>query len=1494
MALTRLAEGINLQVGGAGTGNGYLLDLLDTAFDTQGNLYTLEGGATFTLSNGVVFTGNRRIQKFNPGQFNPALFVPNKTNDVDRDAAIAQNNANMFVTKFSLADAGLGANNNTQRFAITSDGHFWVPISKAGIVKRFNAAGVEQNANARISIPRAFAIKRGFISGSERLFVIGSSGNTVENQVHVIDPATNEVTPITLGKNMTGVSDLAIHPIDGRIVVQANVRQIHIFSPGGTYQRSIGSATTVGTQDGSEVMHRVEFDSQGNLYTMAPGNPGRIMKFDAQLKTVSSRGGQWGFADPWSIHSGYIPLKVDPSDNVWIGSIRVHDPAGVNFSAYHFSPAEARLNADYLSLQQSGVTQNSALLQGLTTTITSEAPYGIQYDKAPFALTFRVAPGVRLLSSIDVDYWIVDIERRVRQSGAFSVALVDGVAATHPITYEPTDYHWFDVIYRIKSEGEVLASYSKQFGTTPFTEADNMRVLAQGDAIGGWSDAAMQKFAGLPCQRISCVASVSGQTRAQAVAERVLMKNRAVAEGNTWFCQFVGESDLAPDCITDYVNAMPPGTLWEILNEPDISGMLMPTYVQNHLIPAATLIKQLDPTAKIMAPSLCGFNLPRFKAFFDADGHLHCHIISGHDYEGNESIDQTFWRKKFSEVRKIMAQYGAQDMELWQTERTLAGVRSGVFMPRTQCIRATMHRDLLETLGIPNRKNMLYYMWKGGYSAIPAYLYSENGPHPAALALRTRHAMTEAKNRSYAEELDFGVHGRDMFLGLRYSGADGHTIILRNLGTVDQYLRVGVNTGASVGMVDAFGNASILPVVDGAVVVPVSQLPTYLLLTLGQSVTVPQIYVGKNLAEHATVTYPAGTVTPDQYKGDISKVTDGVLGHVHDEAPGQPPKLWFGNLPIVNGVQAPQYLPITLDQAYLISRLRVRGQRADNPYSALLDYDLERRDIETGEWVLVEAVRSNVAATDWVTTGDTLVTQWYDDTNYFVHQFAPVMVREFRLKILRCTNGYCADALAAEGRRRAVGGTALPSQVVIREIEIFGDFPEYSGSGPVIGDGNGLWGTYYDNPTFTGPHFMQRLDPKIDFNWGSGAPDLAMGVDTFSVRWTGKLKAQYSELYTFTATADDSLKLTINGTTVIAGGNQKTGTFQMVAGQLYDVVIDYVEQSGGASTTLSWQSTSTPKTIIPRYQFYTDQVGPVTDPPLTPINTVFSTTPFTPPADTTAPPVPVLTSAVPGNTRVDLIWSASLAGDVAGYDIERNGAVQQFGNVLSYSDIGLSNNVLHTYRVRARDTSGNLSDWSAPLAATPIADDTTAPPVPTLFAPVAGNARVDLTWSAVVADDLAGYDIERSGAVVSLGNVTAYADTGLSNGAQRTYRVRSRDSNGNVSLWSAALSATPTAPSSEPPTVPPTLPIIGKYQVINPHAGDVVLFEKPLRGNVDDVGRPLIENAVFATPTKLYCSDGTVYSRAPVGPGEIEADLPLNMVTHPVVFKPIIGSFLAG
>jgi hypothetical protein len=145
---------------------------------------------------------------------------------------------------------------------------------------------------------------------------------------------------------------------------------------------------------------------------------------------------------------------------------------------------------------------------------------------------------------------------------------------------------------------------------------------------------------------------------------------------------------------------------------------------------------------------------------------------------------------------------------------------------------------------------------------------------------------------------------------------------------------------------------------------------------------------------------------------------------------------------------------------------------------------------------------------------------------------------------------------------------------------------------PVASCSHGLAATYYNSISFSGTA-VPRTDQTINFNWGNGSPDPAIGVDNFSARWTGLVEPLYTETYTFETQTDDGVRLWVNGVLLVdqfkdMGGTKYSGTIDLVAGQKYDIKMDYYEHSGGASAYLRWSSPTQAYQIIPGIRLFPD------------------------------------------------------------------------------------------------------------------------------------------------------------------------------------------------------------------------------------------------------------------------------------------------------------------
>jgi parallel beta-helix repeat protein len=133
----------------------------------------------------------------------------------------------------------------------------------------------------------------------------------------------------------------------------------------------------------------------------------------------------------------------------------------------------------------------------------------------------------------------------------------------------------------------------------------------------------------------------------------------------------------------------------------------------------------------------------------------------------------------------------------------------------------------------------------------------------------------------------------------------------------------------------------------------------------------------------------------------------------------------------------------------------------------------------------------------------------------------------------------------------------------------------------------GLMGEYFPGLDLAGPR-VKRLDPQVLFNWEEAAPAPGLPADRFSVRWTGKLRPRYSDVYTFVTYADDGLRLWVDGQLLIDDWrhhvsqlNSGTTRRPLQAGRSYDVRLEYFEGGLNAQVGLSWRSARQAEEPIP-------------------------------------------------------------------------------------------------------------------------------------------------------------------------------------------------------------------------------------------------------------------------------------------------------------------------
>ncbi len=136
----------------------------------------------------------------------------------------------------------------------------------------------------------------------------------------------------------------------------------------------------------------------------------------------------------------------------------------------------------------------------------------------------------------------------------------------------------------------------------------------------------------------------------------------------------------------------------------------------------------------------------------------------------------------------------------------------------------------------------------------------------------------------------------------------------------------------------------------------------------------------------------------------------------------------------------------------------------------------------------------------------------------------------------------------------------------------------------------GLAGEYFDNMDLTGSK-LKRIDPGVNFSWGTGSPDPAIHPFNFSIRWTGFVKPEKSGVYTFFVSSDDGVRLWVDGNLIIDAWIDQSpteyhGTATLAADQVYPITLEYYQHTGGTAIVLSWSPPGGAKAVIPANRLY--------------------------------------------------------------------------------------------------------------------------------------------------------------------------------------------------------------------------------------------------------------------------------------------------------------------
>jgi fibronectin type 3 domain-containing protein len=319
----------------------------------------------------------------------------------------------------------------------------------------------------------------------------------------------------------------------------------------------------------------------------------------------------------------------------------------------------------------------------------------------------------------------------------------------------------------------------------------------------------------------------------------------------------------------------------------------------------------------------------------------------------------------------------------------------------------------------------------------------------------------------------------------------------------------------------------------------------------------------------------------------------------------------------------------------------------------------------------------------------------------------------------------------------------------------------------------------FANTTFSGTPKKTACDAAINENWGTGAPASGLPANNFGVRWTVTRDFGSGGPFTFTAAAQDGIRVYVDGVRKIdlwrnvSSTVSKTLNLTLPSGR-HTLRIDYANWTGKANVKF---------TYAPRTSATVDKVRPLTP---TGLKAAYDT--------------------VTG--RAKLTWAANKEMDLAGYRVYRRPADGSTWRALtttaavSLTDTPPMTGGVYQYQVRAYDKAGNESAGTAAQSVTTV--DRTGPERVTGLTGLGTTAGNSLTWQASSSPDVHHYEVwgapegqgDPDGPETVFG--TSFTDVIAEAGVPYWYEIQAVDGAQNLSPVSTIVTVTRPVASTAP------------------------------------------------------------------------------------------------
>ncbi len=470
---------------------------------------------------------------------------------------------------------------------------------------------------------------------------------------------------------------------------------------------------------------------------------------------------------------------------------------------------------------------------------------------------------------------------------------------------------------------------------------------------------------------------------------------------------------------------------WEPRNEPDqtTSGS---NFAVNEMQPFYQTVKSVSQDLKVMGPGTVSVTQGLqnwLRSFFNAGGGNYIDVFSFHAYSAVEG-DLFLARYTFDSLKNLLAEYGQQDKEIWQTEQGYFAPVYGSYEPRRQGRWLMLQTMLFEQYGIPKEHNYYWYEVSHGFWDFPTFLANEDGSlNPGAVLMRVW--SEEVYGTRFSRKFDFGETGNKLYIGNLFEGPGKKVAAFMSAGSTDGKITLLLPGATSVTVVSALGNESTVSVTGGRLELDVPEIPVYVRLSPGQEIEVEPLDYGPNLARLPGVQVRASgsgvhPVNPS-IPNSIRKLVNGVMETSRWPLPesGRP---WMDD---TDGF--PAWVELEFPTERTIDRVVIYSFPFWQWEGTLLDYEIQYES--NGEWVTIERVTEptkTFKVASFLPNAACTVDGFFSERWIFQHAFAPVSTRKIRVLVHDCTWGGGATKDAVDA-----GGQTGPRKMVLREIEVY-------------------------------------------------------------------------------------------------------------------------------------------------------------------------------------------------------------------------------------------------------------------------------------------------------------------------------------------------------------------------------------------------------------------------------------------------------------------------